>query len=352
MSKEGLIEMRGLISDASFASERKELARSIKATIEGTTRLTQSLQELAREASANAQSTQQASVSSKELGETLDAVNAQLGGLAGQGGPLSTVVANIDAAGASLGEGIESLSDSVRGLREISKGVGDSVSSQQKLARLVKKVEDQLDALSGVAHRFGAVLERVQVSAEGGGKMVAELDRAAAVFPALSERAGDLAEALRKVADASDGAGVAVAQAPSYWERARGQIEAAMLAIERLTEGLRDAVRNADALGAGTAPTVAAVEAAHRLLATAQGLEATLGTINRTLAVLPSAIQSVGQNLAESGAQIRSSVSSSARVLEDDVRRSAEAASMLTNKLVEVAQTVIDRTRAQQGLAL
>lgn len=61
-------------------------------------------------------------------------------------------------------------------------------------------------------------------------------------------------------------------------------------------------------------------------------------------------VQDLQEAMKQSTRGLKASISESTTALEDDVKRSSEAAGLLTAKLIEVAQHMIDRTREQRPM--
>jgi hypothetical protein len=77
-------------------------------------------------------------------------------------------------------------------------------------------------------------------------------------------------------------------------------------------------------------------------------LEQSIHAVRAAVQGVPLALKEMERGLSESAVLIRNSVSLTAKTLSDDVQRSSNAATLLTTKLVEVAQVVIDKTADHQ----
>lgn len=119
-AKDNLSEIRGVMSDVSFAAERKELTKSIRENADATTQLSKALEELTHKSKEASLSTQQNISTSGNLDNTLVQLINHIGGLAGNDGPLVNSVQSIRAADGAVKQGTVSLSNAVDKLAEMS----------------------------------------------------------------------------------------------------------------------------------------------------------------------------------------------------------------------------------------
>lgn len=351
LTREALLQVRGMISDTSFVAEREQLARSIKATIDATTKLNQSLSAMSGASGAAAQATQQATAASDTLTSTLIGMHERLSSLGASDGPFASAAKEVVAAADALNAGTKQIAMAATHLSDLTRDVEHTVSSHRKLSNLAKKIEEQLVRLGGVSEEFAKVLPKLSTSAAGSREFADEMQRVASAFPELSERVTQLTEALGRTVSTTDALQDYVSRLPSSLERANDVTGAVVALLDQVRGSVQKIASDAAALSANTASAAASVAAAERLLGAAEHLDATLTSIGDTLSQLPGSMQAVEHALAESARQVRETVSISAQALEEDVQRSAAAARLLTTKLAEVAQGIIDRTRAHQGAA-
>lgn len=85
-SRDAIIEIRGLVADTSFTSQRVELANSIKVTIENVTQLNAILEHFSPSAHVGASATQEVTTSAIQLRDSLRHLNTEVDSLGGEQG--------------------------------------------------------------------------------------------------------------------------------------------------------------------------------------------------------------------------------------------------------------------------
>ena len=107
---------------------------------------------------------------------------------------------------------------------------------------------------------------------------------------------------------------------------------------------------NARQLDGSTSNVGGISRAVAGLLEHINSLQTVVADIHSGLAALPATAQAVDQVLTATARTFATAVSTSTDRVEEDLRRSNTAVGLLTDRLATVAQTIIDRTRQQQGL--
>jgi ABC-type transporter Mla subunit MlaD len=349
-SKQALQELRSLMSDASFIEERKQLLASLHATVETTSKLNQSLSEFNRATLASANAADATSSAQRRFGETLNELGGSVDALVGSDGGLQHASRQIVAASAGVAAGTVQLSESVALMSSVTQQLSEQAGSQLKLNKLLKKAESQLSSLAEVTERFGNILEQTQAATEASGRTVGELNKVAAALPLLSVRVGELSESLAATSNSSNGLIVTTSRLPEELSLTRGQLETTVSLVKQLATSSAEAAGVGGLIQSDLKNILAQTEAARRMLESSEKLSLTLQSIESFIASLPGSIKGIEHSLAESAGVIKASVETSAKLLEADAHRSAAAATLLTTSLVDVAQTIVNRTREHQGM--
>lgn len=351
LARQGISEIRGLVADTTFVVERQELAKTIKATIESSNNLNAALDQYAMKSRESIQVTQANIATSERLDGSLSRLELNISALAGSDGALVRSVDSVRVAGEAISSGASAIANAVGELESAAIAVADTGPTFQRMRTAAKKVNEQLDTLSGVTERFDEVLNGFSSTAESGSLLAGEFERMGKVLPQLITSTDGLAERLDRLNTASERVEVQFNGLPAQ----AAQVQAISIdlasALRDIVSRIEEASIHAQALKSNTEDSVKVVDGAKSLLASAFNLEATVGSLQERLNGLGQ-VALVSQNHLESASTaLRSSMSATAKLLENDVRRSSESAALLTDRLVEVAQTIIDRTRAQQGVA-
>lgn len=352
LTRDGIVEIRGLVADTTFVTERENLTRSIKSILEATTKLNLALEDYALKSQLGAEATEKSTAAARQLAKTLDSLTSDLSTLTGDSGALRNAVVSIVDAGQLLASGTSKVGEAVDDLVSISSSVASTGPTFQKMKTNAKKAEEQLDTLTNVTGRLDASLIGIAATALATGTLATELDRAAKALPDLVSKTELLAARLGSAAQASEGIERHLTAMPEQIETVKtfsGDIAQALKVIVDSVEG---AVIGSKEISSNMADTANVIGGAKQLLASASSLQATVGALQQVLDGLATSVRASQTALSESTASIKRSFSNSIDTLQADVRRSSEAATMLTERLVLVAQNIIDQTRRQQEKAL
>jgi chromosome segregation ATPase len=227
----------------------------------------------------------------------------------------------------------------------------DSGPTFQKMRAATKKAHEHLGALTGVTERMDLALANLVSTTTAAGALNHELQAVARVLPDVTGRAVALSQALGASAGASARLETELSSLAPHPAAVQAVSRAVVAALNQIAAAVAEAHANAEALKANTEGAGQVLEGAQRLLGTASSLQATLGSLEARLNSLGGAALESEGAISTSMNALNASISSSADRLQEDVQRSTEAASLLTERLVRVAQTIIDSTQ-RRGSAL
>lgn len=358
-AREGLIEIRGLVSDTSFVAEREELARSIKATLAVSTELNKALAEYAARSREGAMVTQQSINTSTSLDESLSRLNKNIHELSGEDGALFKSTMALKSAAAAVTEGSDAVGTVVTSIQGISEDVAATGPAFKSMRTLAKKSMDQLEALAGISDRLNAAMSNISETATASGTLADELHRVGAALPLLALNVDKLSERLERAGDSTQRleqqltglparvAGVQVLS--TSIETLGAQVHSA---LGRVSEGIAMTAASAQNLSDNNIGSTKAIEGVSLLLSQASALGETVTSLRQLFEGLAGSVRSTQTALSDSSTVIKTAVYSSTSALEADVKRSSEAATLLVDRLVRVADGVIARTQEQQRLAV
>lgn len=350
LARDGITEVRGLVADTSFVTEREELARSIKATIEASTKLNIALGEYADRTREGAGASREAAVTSANLGDALLTLKSSVESLSGVDGALARASNAIAAAGQTIAEGTSQVGVAVGELTGIADAVVNIGPTFQKIKTNAKRAEDQLNALTMVSTRLDSALAGIVSTSEATGVLADGLERVGKALPALVTQSDALGTGFGLAVAASEQMARKLSSLPEQVKSVEFVTAEVARALQTIVDAIGVAAGHARELQSSTATTMPTVAGAHQLLASAGELQTTIRSLQQLLTGFGDSMRSTQSVLSDASAQIKSSVDSSADMLQADVRRASDAATMLTERLVTVAQTIIDQTRRQQGM--
>ena len=352
LTRDGITEIRGLVADTSFTTEREELARSIKATIEASIKVNLALEDYALKSRLGAQATEQNTIAVGHLEASFAALRVDVSALAGDDGSLRKAAKSIADAGQLIATGTSKVGEAVDELVGISGAVASTGPTFQKMKTNAKRAEEQLDALTNVTARLDASLSDISATAQATGALATELDRAAKALPELTEKSEKLGAQFSSAVEASERIARHLAAMPEQVETVKRLSTDVTQVLKVMVDSVESAAVGSRELKSNTAEAGSVINGAKQLLASASGLQATVAALQQVLDGLTITVRSTQTAFSDSTVTLKSSVSNSANLLEADVKRSSEAASLLTDRLITVAQNIIDQTRKRQELPL
>lgn len=349
LTRDGITEIRGLVADTSFVTEREELARSIKATIEASTKVNLALEDYALKSRLGAQATEQNTIVAGHLEKALAALRADINILTGNDGSLQKAASSIADAGQLIAIGTSKVGEAVQELASISGAVADTGPTFQKMKTNAKKAQEQLDTLTNVTERLDASLSGISTTAQATGTLAAELERTAKALPELTLKSEQLGACLGGAIEASQRITRHLAAMPEQVETIKTFSTDITQVLKIIGNSVEGAAIGSRELKSNFADATSVINGVTQLLASANGLQATVGALQQVLDTLTNTALATQTALSDSTLSIKRSVSTSADLLEADVKRSSAAASLLTDRLIRVAQSIIDQTRQRQG---
>jgi hypothetical protein len=347
LGREGLSEIRSLVSDISFASERKALQQTIKATLEACTELNKALQDFAERSREGAQVAQGTTVSAANLNTALAALHANVTELGGKNGAFAEAVTGLNLASAAIQAETAAVEHTLQKMHDIAEATAEAGASFKSMRSVAKKAAEQINALAIASESLADATTMIQATADASGSVAQEMTKMAAVLPPLVEGAEALTTRLERTSKAAETLEknlVAMPALGASWETLGSNITAT---LKRISDAAGLAAADSTKLHAASDETLKRLTPLSNVATT---LQETVATLNQLLSHLANSIAETQQVLNASSSDMKNSISVSAQLLEADVKRSAEAVGLLTERLTQVAQYIVDQTRKQQAL--
>ena len=310
------------------------------------------LEDYALKSRLGAQATEQNTIAVGHLEASFAALRVDVSALAGDDGSLRKAAKSIADAGQLIATGTSKVGEAVDELVGISGAVASTGPTFQKMKTNAKRAEEQLDALTNVTARLDASLSDISATAQATGALATELDRAAKALPELTEKSEKLGAQFSSAVEASERIARHLAAMPEQVETVKRLSTDVTQVLKVMVDSVESAAVGSRELKSNTAEAGSVINGAKQLLASASGLQATVAALQQVLDGLTITVRSTQTAFSDSTVTLKSSVSNSANLLEADVKRSSEAASLLTDRLITVAQNILDPTRKRQELPL
>jgi hypothetical protein len=344
-ARDSLTTIRGLVNDTSFVVERNELAASMKLSVEATLSLNGALNDLAVRAREGANATQQISLSSADLEKSLGKFSGQVERFGGEDGVLAKSSESLQQSSQIITACNASIADAAIGLSDMVSIVADTGPTFKNMRTLTKKASEQLDSLADTSVRLDSAVGKMVEAAAASDSLAVGMSKVAAAMSPLTLGTEALTIRLTSAAEVSSRFEEQMAILPRHAKSLKDMGDEVADSLDQICEVIEDAVGHAKKLSEHTAESSSAIEAAGKLLTSAATLEITVASLQGLFGGLSTAVLATQRALSDSASEITTSIARSSEALEADVTKSSKAATLLTDRLIKVAQNIIDRTQ-------
>jgi hypothetical protein len=344
-ARDTLTTIRGLVNDASFVAERKELALSIAATVDATTLLNQALAELTARSRESTQATQQTALTSEKLDETLCKFAVHINELGGEEGALIHSADSLRIASQTIVVCNESMAVAAESLSDIAGVVADTGSTFKSMRTLTKKASEQLESLANASDMLESATSKFVNAAVATDSLAVGMSKVSAALSPLAISSEALSTRLDTVGEVSVRLEQQLLTLPKHISVLKDMGDEVADFLDQICSVMEDAVVHSKAISANTAESSKTMEAATKLLDSSNGLQHTISSLQQQFVGLSGTVADAQKAMLDSSSSIKVSITRSTDALEADANRSSKAASLLTEKLIQVAQNVIDRTK-------
>jgi predicted nucleic acid-binding Zn-ribbon protein len=345
----GISELRGMMSEASFVHERGELSKSLKMTLEGTTQVNAALSDLASGLNASKQELADMSSSARTLSDSVKLLERAVGDLGSSDGVAMKASANMTNALDLIGTHSSQLATVMIDVTHIGESVSGVSATFKSIRSLSQKASEQMESLIRAVSQMGeaaSIVERSNLAAEGLAKGLAQVSE---VMPGLADRTQALDAQLTSLVGSVGGAQQSLslaAQPTAEAVKVTGELSQALTQVQQI---LSSAGMEAKQLAMHTTDNAAALAQARQLSTDMETVRVASESIKDVLQGLMSSLASFNQKIGDSTSSLQTAVTRSATSIEQDVKRSTEAASLFGERMVDVAQIIIDRTRQEKA---
>lgn len=347
-AKESLTTIRGLVSETSFVAERKELVASMTATVAVTNGLVGAVDELTAKMKAGAQAAQESAERSIDVEQALSAFYGQISRFGGERGIFVTTSESMLESTKTIAACNTSLANAAVELSEIAHSVAETGPTFKAMKTLTKKASEQLDGLASVSAKLGTATEYIADAAAASDSLASGLSKVTAAFPPLAMAAATLNESLSSTSTIADSLKDHLVSLPDHSAKLREIGNQVGGSLDQILNVIEQAVEHATTLAAQTKQSSLSAEAAGRLLPKTEAITSSIDTLQKTLSGLTTSVVTWQDAIDKSTTNLSSSIAKSSASLEEDIKRSGAAASMLSENLVKVANTIIERTRTAE----
>lgn len=348
-AKAGVTEVRALVSELSFVEERKQLVHSVKETLEVLNALNHALRDFSTKTGEISEANRSGAVVQSALNANLADFGDRLAAVGGPEGLLAVTAKHLKESQSAVAEGAASMAEAVQELGTIAGTVSGIAPTFKSIRTLTLKAHEQLDLLAASTERLGNATGHLASTASLTEGLADGVERVTNVLPGLAEQAaaleaklGSLSTTAGAVEHQLDGLPRPAEEAVRAGESLREALHAVAGAVSRVSEG------------AGQLASHGASQAAN--MQQAQGLAAdatrAVDETQKSLKALALTVQKLDSDLKGSAEALKTALDSVSTSLEGQVKRSGDVAQLFGERMTDVAQIIIDRTRASRATTL
>lgn len=347
-AKESLTTIRGLVSETSFVAERKELVASMQATVTATTSLAGAIVELTAKMKAGSQAAQESADRSTDVEQALSAFYGQISRFGGERGVFTIASESMLESTKTIATCNTSMANTALELSGIASSVAETGPTFKSMRTLAKKASEQLDGLAEVSTKLGAATEYIANAAAASDSLAIGMTKVGAAFSPLAATTATLNDSLSSTVTIAESLTNHLSGLPDHSAKLRNIADQVSGALDQIRTVIEQAVGHATELASQTKQSSLSAEAAGRLLPKTEAITTSMDTLQKTLSGLTASVVTWQKTIDTSTTTLSTSIARSSTALEEDIKRSGAAASLLSENLSKVAETIIERTRAPE----
>jgi len=348
-AKASVSEIRVLLNDAAFASERSELKKSVQGSVAAVTKLNVALEQLASLASTSAVAAGDLTGAFTQINERAGLMTERLDALATENGTLAFFQQRLHQGAEQVVESLGELKLVGNQLGTVSASAADLVAELSALKSAAAGTGKSLQPLAGAAERIGEIVASLE-AADGalsamqatGTATAAELERMQAAVDALLP----LLEQFGEIGDRSGPTLRSVSDNVEQLELLTAALIPAAKSMSSASEVLAKHTEQIKATAAANDQLLASIGEAAR---TAPQLQASLSSIPNSLQRIDQSLSETSAKLSESAIALETAVSSAGASLKETAANSVGHVRQLEEGLAGVATFIIKKTHERLG---
>ena len=339
---QGLSELRALVNETSFAEEREALAKSMKFTLETMLVLNKTLGEFGVRSAESTRATEASCTAMDALAGGLSMLSIRINEVAGDDGTILRTVRNFEEVQVSATQATASLQGVVEEFNQIGGAIGGLGATFKNLKTLTSKAQSQLEALIETSLQLDVATAHIATSAQRTDALARSVDDVIIAMPKMGGQVVELSHQLEQLRLTTD----AVEQSLQSLPLPAGDM------ID-ITNDLRTAFGQMQTVIAGTSDHVRTltgnvsehVDQSNRLISEVDQIRGSTATVREMISCIAESASKASESLDKSATSLQKAVETANGALERDMQMSSRAASMFSEKLVQVADHIIDETR-------
>ena len=340
-----MTEIRGLVNETSFVQEREALIRSVKLTLDAVTALNGALGEFTLRAGEGARTSQAAAVTSGVLNNSLTTFHANLERIAAADGPLLGTAKLLGETQAAVSEGTQAMGQVVANLADMAGTVSGIGPTFKHIRTLSSKANEQMESLANSAERLDDATRHIERSAAAAAALALGIEMTATALPSLGRQSEALEARFAGLTKTMDAVEQQLGGIPQPVEAVLSRSVELTGTLGAVAQVLASISAEAKTLAGHSAQHAQSLQHAQLAANDIRELKATTEMVQKLIGSLGATVNQLNSSVGASTGTLKTAVDTATASLESDVRRSAETARLFSERLTDVAQIIIDRTR-------
>lgn len=245
-------------------------------------------------------------------------------------------------ASSAISTGAAFIANSINDLSSLATATKGAASISKKLNNLTDKSYEQMDSIANVISRLKAVLDSLSITPDM--RLIDGLDKAAIILPSLNTSAEALSSSLNRMSSISNNLSKQFEAIPFISKTLNEMADDSAGSVDTLIASVKEANRQTQSLNLDLAAAAGNVTSIEKLVANTSNIESAVNSVASLLESLEKSIFQTMRRLDSYSTTVNESVTTSTQVLSDNAKISSKAVSLLTDNLVQIAQTIIDKT--------
>lgn len=347
LSKKNIDEISAVIAKSQLKAERMALAESVKANIAATNECTTSLIQYKSQIELANNELKSTKSVSENLNLSLIDLKNSTDNLSAENGGIDKLNHGLIYANVEMIKNGQELTAAYESLKKFRQAAQDSAPAFEVLRSGSRKVHRQLEELDDILVKFKNSLTQISNEHNNTEIVLNTLANTSKIMPHLDSSISQLNDSFLKTNQIVQSVNQELIALPN---NAKSINEHNNLISESVstTADAFEQIHTHSANIVSSANSIKLVyEDTQNLIDNTKRLEDLIAQISTDFSSFSDSLKLANNTIEESAKGIKTSISNSSKELEDDLKRSTEAAALLTDKLIDIAEAIIEKTNGK-----
>lgn len=347
LTQKNMSEISSFIAESQLKAERMELAESVKANISATNDCTESLMKYKSQIELTNNELKLTASASDTLNTALIDLKNSTDDLSSENGGINKLNHGLTYANVEMMKNGQELTAAYESLNNFRLVAQDSAPAFKVLRTGSKKVQDQLAELDDILVKFKNSLMQISNEHNNTEIVLNTLANASKIMPTLDLSITQLNDSFHKTNQIVQSVNQELTALPSNAKSINEHnnlisesVSTTVNAFEQIHTHSTNIVSSANSIKL-------VYEETQNLIDNTKQLKDLIAQISTDFSSFSSSLKLANSTIEESAKGIKASIGNSSKELEDDLKRSTEAAGLLTHKLIDIAEAIIEKTNTK-----